>query len=80
MAQDRMSAKPRADLIQQCVQHADAEDAAGGEGQAEHEGQVGRSRSLCKTGGLRDGWCPRPQPHRAGSPGCVRMCTCGVSV
>lgn len=30
-----------ADLIEQRVQHADAEDTARGEGQAEHEGQVG---------------------------------------
>lgn len=30
-----------ADLVKQRVQHADAEDAARGEGQAEHEGQVG---------------------------------------
>ena len=37
----RAPAPAPADLIQQRVQHADAEDAAGGEGQAEHEGQVG---------------------------------------
>lgn len=77
MAQDRMSAKPRADLIQQCVQHADAEDAAGGEGQAEHEGQVGAVLTFpLQDRGAQTGWCPRPQPHRAGSPGCVRTCTC----
>lgn len=33
--------RPPTDLVQQGVQHADAEDASGGEWQAEHEGQVG---------------------------------------
>ena len=63
-----------ADLIQQCVQHADAEDAAGGEGQAEHEGQVGAVLTLpLQDRAAQTGWCPQPQLHGAGSPG--RACT-----
>ena len=76
VAQDRTSARPQADLIQQCVQHADAEDAAGGEGQAEHEGQVGAVLTLpLQDRAAQTGWCPRPQPHGAGSPGlaCTRV-------
>lgn len=41
-----MSAPITTDLIEQRVQHADAEDAARGEGQAEHEGQVGAVLTL----------------------------------
>lgn len=33
-------------LVEQCVQHADAEDPPGREGQSEHEGQVGAILSL----------------------------------
>lgn len=86
VAQDRPSARPQADLIQQCVQHADAEDAAGGEGQAEHEGQVGAILTLpLQDRGAQTGWCLWPQLHRTGSPGYVctgGVCvhTCGVSV
>lgn len=75
-----------ADLIQQRVQHADAEDAAGGEGQAEHEGQVGAVLPLplqdegLRLAGARGHGRSHAGQAAQGPPRARGVCTCAGRV